>query len=73
MAKLLVHVTHGPEHPIRAALGFLVAKTVVDEGALPSRRCLRCLHVQFSRSCRHSPVATKNVQPSFVHGGPGRR
>ena len=32
MAKILVHVTHGPEHPSRAALGFLVAKAAVDEG-----------------------------------------
>jgi predicted peroxiredoxin len=26
MAKILVHITHGPEHPTRAALAFLVAK-----------------------------------------------
>jgi predicted peroxiredoxin len=32
MAKLLIHVTHGPEHPTRAALGFLVARTALDEG-----------------------------------------
>ncbi|HUP27116.1 MAG TPA: DsrE family protein [Chloroflexia bacterium] len=32
MAKILVHITHGPEHPTRAALGFLVAKTAIDEG-----------------------------------------
>ena len=32
MAKILVNVTHGPEHPTRAALGFLVAKAAVDEG-----------------------------------------
>ena len=32
MAKILVHVTHGPEHPTRAALGFLVAKSALDEG-----------------------------------------
>lgn len=32
MASILVHVTHGPEHPTRAALGFLVAKTALDEG-----------------------------------------
>ena len=31
-AKILVHVTHGPENPTRAALAFLVAKTAVDEG-----------------------------------------
>ena len=30
--KILVHITHGPENPTRAALGFLVAKTVLDEG-----------------------------------------
>lgn len=32
MAKILVHVTHGPEDPTRAALGFLVAKAAVEEG-----------------------------------------
>lgn len=32
MAKILVHVTNGPEQPTRAALAFLVAKTAMDEG-----------------------------------------
>lgn len=32
IAKILVNVTHGPEHPTRAALGFLVAKAALDEG-----------------------------------------
>lgn len=32
MAKVLVHVTRGPESPTKAALGFLVAKAAVDEG-----------------------------------------
>ena len=32
MAKILVHVTVGPENPSRAALAFLVAKSAVDEG-----------------------------------------
>ena len=32
MAKILVHITHGPENPTRAALGFLIAKTAIDEG-----------------------------------------
>jgi len=32
MASILVHVTHGPENPTRAALAFLVAKAAVDEG-----------------------------------------
>ncbi len=32
MAKILVHITCGPEHPTRAALAFLVAKTAIDEG-----------------------------------------
>ncbi len=32
MAKLLINVTHGPEHPTRAALGFLVGKAAVDAG-----------------------------------------
>lgn len=30
--KILVHVTHGPEHPTRAALAFAVAKAAIDEG-----------------------------------------
>jgi len=32
MAKILVHLTHGPEHPTQAALAFLVARTALDEG-----------------------------------------
>ena len=32
MAKLLVNVTHGPEHPTRAALGFLVGRAAVEAG-----------------------------------------
>lgn len=32
MGSLLVHITHGPESPTRAALGVLVAKAAVDEG-----------------------------------------
>lgn len=32
MAKILVHVTHGPEQPTRAALAFLVAKAALEEG-----------------------------------------
>jgi predicted peroxiredoxin len=32
MGKLLVHLTHGPEAPTRAALAFLVAKAALDEG-----------------------------------------
>ena len=32
MARILVHVTHGPEHPTRAALGFLVARAATEEG-----------------------------------------
>ena len=31
-ARILVHVTHGPEAPTRAALAFLVAKSALDEG-----------------------------------------
>ena len=30
--KILIHITHGPEHPTRAALGFLIAKTAIEEG-----------------------------------------
>ena len=32
MAKILVHVTCGPENPTKAALAFLVAKAAVEEG-----------------------------------------
>ena len=32
MGMLLVHITHGPEAPTRAALGLLVARAAVDEG-----------------------------------------
>ena len=32
MANILIHMTHGPEHPTRAALGFLVGKAAVGEG-----------------------------------------
>ena len=32
MANILVHITCGPEHPTRAALGFLVAKAAIEEG-----------------------------------------
>jgi len=31
-ARILIHVTHGPEQPTRAALAFLVARTAIDEG-----------------------------------------
>jgi predicted peroxiredoxin len=30
--SILVHVTHGPEQPTRAALAFLVARTAQEEG-----------------------------------------
>lgn len=32
MAKILIHVTTGPENPTKAALGFLVAKSAVEAG-----------------------------------------
>lgn len=32
MAKILVHITQGPENPTRAALGFLVARAALEEG-----------------------------------------
>jgi predicted peroxiredoxin len=31
MANILVHATHGPENPTRAALAFLVARSAADE------------------------------------------
>lgn len=32
MAKILIHVTCGPENPTRAALGFLIGKAALGEG-----------------------------------------
>ena len=32
MAKLLIHITRGPEDPTRAALGFLVGKAALEDG-----------------------------------------
>jgi len=32
MAKILIHVTRGPEDPTRAALGFLVGKAALEDG-----------------------------------------
>jgi predicted peroxiredoxin len=32
MARILVHVTHGPENPTRATLAFIVAKAAMEEG-----------------------------------------
>ncbi|MDQ4094615.1 MAG: DsrE family protein [Actinomycetota bacterium] len=32
MASIMVHITHGPEHPTRVALGLLVARTATEEG-----------------------------------------
>ena len=32
MARILVHLTNGPESPTRCALGFLVASAAVEEG-----------------------------------------
>jgi uncharacterized protein len=32
MAKFLINVTHGPEAPTRAALGFLVGRSAAEEG-----------------------------------------
>lgn len=30
--KILVHITHGPEHPTRSALGFAVARAALEQG-----------------------------------------
>ena len=32
MAKILVHITHGPDNPTRSVLGLHVAKAAIDEG-----------------------------------------
>lgn len=32
VARILIHMTSGPESPTRAALGFLVAKAAIEEG-----------------------------------------
>ena len=31
-SNILVHITQGPENPTKAALGFLIAKTALEEG-----------------------------------------
>ncbi len=31
-SKILIHITQGLENPTRAALGFLIAKTALEEG-----------------------------------------
>jgi predicted peroxiredoxin len=30
--KILINITHGPEHPTRAALGFFIGRFAVEEG-----------------------------------------
>src|ERR671919_654166 len=37
MAKLLVHLTHGPESPTRAALGFLVVRALRETAGVHLR------------------------------------
>jgi predicted peroxiredoxin len=32
MAKILIHLTHGPEAPTQADRAFLIAKTAINEG-----------------------------------------
>ena len=32
MPSILVNITNGPEHPTRAALGFLVARAAAEDG-----------------------------------------
>ena len=32
MAKILIHITRGPEDPTRAALGFLVGRSAAESG-----------------------------------------
>lgn len=32
VARILIHMTSGPESPTRAALGFLVARAAIEEG-----------------------------------------
>jgi uncharacterized protein len=32
MSKILIHITQGLENPTKAALGFLIAKTALEEG-----------------------------------------
>jgi len=31
-SKILIHITHGTENPTQAALGFLIARTALEEG-----------------------------------------
>ena len=30
--KILINITHGPEHPTRAALGFFIGRFAIEEG-----------------------------------------
>ena len=30
--KILINITHGPEHPTRAALGFFIGRFALEEG-----------------------------------------
>lgn len=32
MSSILIHLTHGPEAPTRAALGFLIGRAAAEEG-----------------------------------------
>ena len=47
-AKILIHLTQGPENPTRAALAFLVARTALAEGH-PVSLFLACDSVQLVR------------------------
>ena len=60
MAKFLINITHGPEHPTRAALGFLVGKAAIDAGTR-SR--------SFSRGC--GPAVARPVLDNLVGLGTG--
>jgi hypothetical protein len=66
MAKILVHLTHGPEHPTRAALAFLVAKSAIDEGHILFRSFLQ--EMQFKLFVRLSLITWQGlVQANYVN------
>ena len=62
MGKLLVHLTHGPEAPTRAALAFLVAWSAVEEG-----------HDVTMASCRRQRSASPRGRRRFVARSRHRR
>lgn len=55
MAKILVHVTNGPENPTRAALAFLVGKSAIEEGHSVSLFLTICVDIFFCTAVTNRP------------------